>query len=63
MGNGSTQYQGSYFYKSLEIVYTLVDKKVLKLAAYLLKYTTELHQTSTDYVVTISLFVNGVTMT
>ena len=40
-----------------------VDQKVLKLVAYLLKYTMELHQTYTEYVATISWFVNIVTMT
>ena len=34
---------------------TRVDQKVLKLVEYLLKYTTELHQTYTEYVTTIYL--------
>ena len=34
--------------------YTWVDQKVLKLVAYLLKYTTELYQTYTEYATTIS---------
>ena len=38
-------------------------QKVLKLVAYLHKYTAELHQTYTEYVTTISWFVNVVRMT
>ena len=41
---------------------TWMDQKVLKLGAYLHKYTTELHQTYTVYVTTISWFVNVVRM-
>ena len=44
-------------------IYTWVDQKVLKLVAYLHKYTTELHQIYTEYVTTISWFVNVVRMT
>ena len=44
-------------------LYTWVDQKVLKLVAYLHKYTTELHQTCTVYVTTISWFLNVVRMT
>ena len=43
--------------------YTWVDQKVLKLVAYLLKYTTELYQTHTEYATTISWFVSVVRMT
>ena len=43
--------------------HTWVDQKVLKLLAYLHKYTTELHHIYTEYVSTISLFVNVVRMT
>ena len=35
-------------------IFTWVDQKVLKLVAYLHKYTTELHQIYTEYVTTIS---------
>ena len=38
--------------------HTWVDQKVLKLVAYLHKYTTELHQTYTEYVTTIFWFGN-----
>ena len=40
-----------------------MDQKVLKLVAYLHKYTTELHQIYTEYVTTISWLVNVVRMT
>ena len=43
--------------------HTWVDQKVLKLVAYLHKYTTELHQTHTEYVTTMSRIVNVVRMT
>ena len=43
--------------------FTWVDQKVLKLVAFLHNYTTELHQTYTEYVTTISWFVNVVRMT
>ena len=42
---------------------TWVDQKVLTLVAYLHKYKSELHQTYTKYVTTISWFVNVVRMT
>ena len=48
---------------SLINIYTWVDQKVLKLIAYLLKYTTELYQTYTEYATTISWFVSVVRMT
>ena len=38
--------------------HTWVDQKLLKLVAYLLKYTTELYQTYTEYATTISSFVS-----
>ena len=42
---------------------TWVDQKVLKQVVYLLKYTTELCQTYTEYATTISWFVSVVRMT
>ena len=42
---------------------TWVDQKVLKLVAYLLKYTTELYQTYTKYATTISWFGSVFRMT
>ena len=40
-----------------------MDQKVLKLVPYLRKYMTELHQTYTENVTTISWFINVVRMT
>ena len=49
----------------LTFINTWIDQKVLKLhvVAYLLKYTTELYQTYTEYATTISWFVSVVRMT
>ena len=42
---------------------TWMDKKVLKLVAYLHKYMTELHQSYTEHAITIIWFVNIIRMT
>ena len=42
---------------------TRVDQKVLKLVTYLLKYTSELYQTYTEFATTISWFISVVRMT